>query len=401
MPTLSELPEIVGFFSYSREDDEDFDHSLSKLRTRIQSELRGQLGRTRETLRLWQDREAIPPGTLWASEIKAAIDQSVFFIPIVSPRVVRSEYCITEFQEFLERERQLGRRDLVFPILFINVRELAEETQHCERPVLKVIAERQYVDWREFRYDPDNPVVRREVADFCAKIVSALQRTPPQGEKEKRQTYEAEQARRREMEDKERRDAERPPHPEVERRGETAEAAARGKEAEARQRPEAVTRTQREAQAEGRAAAAAGAGQHPPPLPSKRSRPIGAVLVGLGIIQCALITTFFIKMIMDGIIFAGIFPTLGLMLFGISTIAVGAGATRRKRWSIPAGLLISVLGLGNGLFWLWPIFAGLRLDVLLLIGAPCAISSVVYLASLLYFLRQPRSGPADDHKIGI
>src|SRR5690348_8554190 len=100
MPRLSDLPEIVGFFSYSREDDEDFDHSLSKLRTRIQNELRAQLGRSRETLRLWQDREAIPPGTLWASEIKGAIEQSVFFIPIVSPRVVRSEYCGTEFHEF-------------------------------------------------------------------------------------------------------------------------------------------------------------------------------------------------------------------------------------------------------------------------------------------------------------
>jgi len=38
---------------------------LSALRSRIQGELRGQLGRTAKTFRLWQDKEAIPSGTLW------------------------------------------------------------------------------------------------------------------------------------------------------------------------------------------------------------------------------------------------------------------------------------------------------------------------------------------------
>jgi hypothetical protein len=65
MVSLTDLDELVGFFSYSREDDDDSEQALSTLRTRIQNELRTQLGRSKETLRLWQDREAIPPGTLW------------------------------------------------------------------------------------------------------------------------------------------------------------------------------------------------------------------------------------------------------------------------------------------------------------------------------------------------
>jgi hypothetical protein len=75
MPSLAELPEIVGFFSYSREDDADSEHALTTLRRRIQNELRAQLGRSGETLRLWQDAEAIPPGTLWRSQIQGALDQ--------------------------------------------------------------------------------------------------------------------------------------------------------------------------------------------------------------------------------------------------------------------------------------------------------------------------------------
>ena len=45
MPSLADLPGLVGFFSYSREDDEGSGGRLSKLRERIQAELRLQLGR--------------------------------------------------------------------------------------------------------------------------------------------------------------------------------------------------------------------------------------------------------------------------------------------------------------------------------------------------------------------
>jgi hypothetical protein len=85
MSSLAELPELVGFFSYSREDDEDSDGALSRLRDRIHRELGSQLGRARQNFRLWQDKSAIAHGALWESEIKGAVAQSVFFIPIVTP----------------------------------------------------------------------------------------------------------------------------------------------------------------------------------------------------------------------------------------------------------------------------------------------------------------------------
>jgi hypothetical protein len=104
MSSLADLPELVGFFSYSREDDDDSKGALSALRDRIQRELRGQLGRTRAEFRLWQDKEAIAHGTLWEEQIKSAVAQSTFFIPIVTPTAVRSRHCKTEFELFLARE---------------------------------------------------------------------------------------------------------------------------------------------------------------------------------------------------------------------------------------------------------------------------------------------------------
>jgi hypothetical protein len=148
MSTLAELPELVGFFSYSREDDEAFVGRLSALRDSIYRELSAQLGRSKTTFRLWQDQEAIAPGMLWESEINAAVDQAVFFIPIVTPRAANSKYCKFEFGAFLAREKELGRNDLVFPILYISVPGLENEAKWRNDPVLSTIALRQYVDWR-------------------------------------------------------------------------------------------------------------------------------------------------------------------------------------------------------------------------------------------------------------
>src|SRR5262245_20151182 len=80
MASLADLPLLAGFFSYSREDDEDSGGRLSQLRQRIQAELRGQLGRTRDDFKLFQDKIAIPHGKLWEEEIKSAIAKAAFFI---------------------------------------------------------------------------------------------------------------------------------------------------------------------------------------------------------------------------------------------------------------------------------------------------------------------------------
>ena len=108
-------------------------------------------------------------------EIKAAVSQAVLFIPIVAPRTGSSGYCQVEFEAFLTRERALGRTDLIFPILYITVPGLDDETRWRGHGVLSVIGERQYVDWRHLRHlSSDTPVVREAIELFCQKIVEAL-----------------------------------------------------------------------------------------------------------------------------------------------------------------------------------------------------------------------------------
>lgn len=172
---LADLQELVGFFSYSREDDEDSMDWLTALRDRIERSLRGQLGRSRNSIRLWQDKKAIAPGKLWEREIRSAIAEAVFFIPIVSPTTLNSPHCKTEFQLFLEREKEMGRSDLIFPILYIQAPQLEKGASIPKNSFASLIAARQYVDWRDLQHlDVESEKVKAKVSHLCVKIAEAL-----------------------------------------------------------------------------------------------------------------------------------------------------------------------------------------------------------------------------------
>jgi invasion protein IalB len=218
MSSLAELPELVGFFSYSREDDEAFKGTLSALREGIHRELSAQLGRSKKTFRLWQDHVAIAPGKLWESEIKKAIEESFFFIPIVTPRSVSSKYCKLEFESFLAREKAIGRSDLIFPILYISVSALENEAKWRDDPVLSTIGRRQYVDWRPLRHlDGQTAAVREQIERLCQKIVEAL--NEPWAPPEQRRRMEEVIARQQAEEEARRLDAEARRSAEEEERG--------------------------------------------------------------------------------------------------------------------------------------------------------------------------------------
>jgi hypothetical protein len=175
MASLADTPDLVGFFSYSREDDEGSGGRLSKLRERIQEELRGQLGRTKKDFRLWQDKTSIAHGELWEDNIKKAVSESVFFIPIITPTAVKSPYCKFEFETFLAREKELGRSNLVFPILYIPVPALVGDGWRQD-PLLAIIGSRQYEQWQGLRHlDTSSTEVALRVEKLCENIAKALQ----------------------------------------------------------------------------------------------------------------------------------------------------------------------------------------------------------------------------------
>jgi uncharacterized membrane protein HdeD (DUF308 family) len=238
MPCLDDLPKLVGFFSYSRDDDEGSRGALSALRKSIQEELRARLGRSEDTFELWQDKEAIASGEQWKAMIKDGVAKSTFFIPIITPRVVKSPHCKFELEAFLTREAELGRDDLVFPILYITVPDLEDSARQQSDPVLSIVANRQYCDWRELRFrDVKSMDVGEAVQRFCSDVCKALRRhwlTP-----EERKAQEEAAALERAEAERKRREAEAA-RAEEEARRKAEEEQARQRAEEERRRREAV-----------------------------------------------------------------------------------------------------------------------------------------------------------------
>jgi CRP-like cAMP-binding protein len=110
-------------------------------------------------------------GQHWPSRLDEALDAALFLIPFVTPSYFSSAACRTELEKFLELERRIGRQDLVLPVYFRTT-----EVFDQRRDALAVtLGERQYRDWREFRYKSvEEPNVIQEldlVADVIAKAI--------------------------------------------------------------------------------------------------------------------------------------------------------------------------------------------------------------------------------------
>jgi hypothetical protein len=166
----------VGFWSYARRDDELARGKLSAVRALLMQELQQQYGR--ESIHLFQDMSTIEHGEDWERVIRAALSQSSFFIPIITPNFLQSEWCMREVQVFREREKELRalhpdlpERSRVFPIHFIDV----EDVDPDEPEVLAFLQTLQWFDFRPFRHrSMDDMAMQEALANLAASMRKLL-----------------------------------------------------------------------------------------------------------------------------------------------------------------------------------------------------------------------------------
>lgn len=154
-------PQPNAFFSYVRTDDSD--GNLSTLRDVLSSEVLMQWGRKFE---IFQDTKDIRTGQEFDGVIKLNLDHVSFLIAILTPSYFASKSCRQELEYFLEREKQLGRRDLIFPIYYIDC-ELTEPPIQAQDSLIKIMSQRQVFDWRRLRTKPFNT---QEVRESLVKL---------------------------------------------------------------------------------------------------------------------------------------------------------------------------------------------------------------------------------------
>lgn len=166
---MADLPDhLAAFMSYARSDDKHDDGQLSQFRERLSAEVRMQTG---EDFRIFQDRSDIAWGQNWQQRIDEALDAVTVLLVIITPGFFRSSACRSEVERFLSRERQLGRRDLILPLYYVSAAELENPRYRENDRLAQELASRQFIDWRELRFEPlSSPVVRKELARLATSI---------------------------------------------------------------------------------------------------------------------------------------------------------------------------------------------------------------------------------------
>jgi|HubBroStandDraft_1064217.scaffolds.fasta_scaffold00005_55 formylglycine-generating enzyme required for sulfatase activity len=172
----------IGFWSYTKSDDTSSAGKLSRLRDLVAAEMRQQLGPALQ-VEIFQDVDAIPTGSEWEKRIRAALAESSFLIPIITPGFFQREWCCREVALFRDLETGLGRADLIFPIHYVNVDHVDGSNPHdChDREILEFLRTRQWTDFRKLRHrDPQHEDVAVFIEKLVSEICTALRaRVPP------------------------------------------------------------------------------------------------------------------------------------------------------------------------------------------------------------------------------
>jgi F-box protein 11 len=166
----------AALMSYVHSDDKY--KQVTTLRERLSDEVQMQIG---VEFPIFQDTKDIHWGQNWEQRINSALTEEItFLIPIITPSFFNSGPCCDELERFLEREKKLGRTDLILPIYFVDTPLLNDSELRSTDPLAEEIASRQYADWRELRFEPfTNPHVGKALEKLALQVRDALARIKP------------------------------------------------------------------------------------------------------------------------------------------------------------------------------------------------------------------------------
>lgn len=162
----------VAFMSYVHSDNKY--KRLTKFHKHLSDELEAQSG---EEFPIFMDRKDIKWGQNWRERIEEALDAVTFFIPIITPKFFNSIECREELEQFLKREKKLRRKNFIFPVYYIDCRQLNDKEEQKNDKLAQEIANRQFLDWRDFRLKSITLVKCQEkLAEFASQLCNAWNR---------------------------------------------------------------------------------------------------------------------------------------------------------------------------------------------------------------------------------
>lgn len=167
----------AAFLSYTHADDQSDGGWITAFRAKLNDEVEARSG---VRFGIFQDKKDIFWGQDWKERIRESLSEVKFFIPILTPRFFASEYCREEVLIFMDRERDIGRSDLILSVLYIENPTQAASGERAKDELAELLSKRQHVDWTKFRHtNLSQPAMRRRISTLAKQIVAILQQPWP------------------------------------------------------------------------------------------------------------------------------------------------------------------------------------------------------------------------------
>lgn len=158
-----------GFWSYVHSDDDAEGHRIVELARDIAAQFEMI---TDEPIRLFLDKNDLEWGVDWDKKIHTSIANVAFFIPVLTPRYFSSASCRTELSSFARVADKLGVKQLLLPLLYVDVPAL--HVEEPTDPLVELVGTYQWIDWTELRFaSRKSPRYRRAVADLARRLADA------------------------------------------------------------------------------------------------------------------------------------------------------------------------------------------------------------------------------------
>lgn len=163
------MSEFGGFWSYSHADDAAEGGRIAQLARDVVAQYEMMTG---DSISLFLDRDTLAWGDDWKLKIDSSLSSVAFFISILTPRYFQSVECRRELNFFARRATELGVKDLVLPILYVNVPKFNEDSP--ADPLISLVRTFQWEDWTDLRFaTQDSSDYRRAVARLATRLADA------------------------------------------------------------------------------------------------------------------------------------------------------------------------------------------------------------------------------------
>ena len=160
----------TALLSYARRDNTFHKNAIVTMGDVTKEAVNIYLG-TEDSFDIFCDINSIKPGERWQEKIDEAIGRADLLIPVLSPSFFSSHHCLYEVREFMKRQKERQRNDLIIPVLYVDLEKANINNSFLKKDLLK----RQYFDWRGFRFeDIESNTVTQAIDNLAIHIIDTV-----------------------------------------------------------------------------------------------------------------------------------------------------------------------------------------------------------------------------------